>query len=88
MQARVPAAVGAEESPLPPACCGRHRTWGVWRAMTAMSSGVVPTSGPVMYLPPSAYEAWFVSTAIDDAALDVIATALQHAARSAAGAGS
>ena len=53
MQASVPAAVGDEESPLPPACCGRHRTWLVWRAMTAMSSGEVPTSGPVMYLPPS-----------------------------------
>jgi glutamate-1-semialdehyde 2,1-aminomutase len=37
-----------------------------------------------VYLPPSAYEAWFVSTAIDDAALSVIATALPLAARAAA----
>jgi glutamate-1-semialdehyde 2,1-aminomutase len=37
-----------------------------------------------VYLPPSAYEAWFVSTAIDDAALSVIAEALPVAAREAA----
>jgi len=37
-----------------------------------------------VYLPPSAFEAWFVSTAIDDAALEVIAAALPHAARAAA----
>ncbi|MET7393193.1 glutamate-1-semialdehyde 2,1-aminomutase [Dactylosporangium sp. NPDC005572] len=37
-----------------------------------------------VYLPPSAYEAWFVSTAIDDEALSVIAAALPHAARAAA----
>ena len=37
-----------------------------------------------VYLPPSAYEAWFVSTAIDDAALSTIATALPIAAREAA----
>jgi glutamate-1-semialdehyde 2,1-aminomutase len=37
-----------------------------------------------VYLPPSAYEAWFVSTAIDDAALEVIEAALPHAARAAA----
>src|SRR5690606_24606261 len=29
-----------------------------------------------VYLPPSAYEAWFVSTALDDAALEELATAL------------
>jgi glutamate-1-semialdehyde 2,1-aminomutase len=40
-----------------------------------------------VYLPPSAFEAWFVSTALDDAALDVIATALPPAARAAASAG-
>jgi glutamate-1-semialdehyde 2,1-aminomutase len=34
-----------------------------------------------VYLPPSAFEAWFVSTAIDDAALEVIAAALPIAAR-------
>jgi glutamate-1-semialdehyde 2,1-aminomutase len=39
-----------------------------------------------VYLPPSAYEAWFVSAAIDDAALEVIEVALPHAARAAAGA--
>jgi glutamate-1-semialdehyde 2,1-aminomutase len=39
-----------------------------------------------VYLPPSAYEAWFVSTAIDESALDVIASALPVAARSAAAA--
>jgi glutamate-1-semialdehyde 2,1-aminomutase len=37
-----------------------------------------------VYLPPSAFEAWFVSGAIDDAALDVIAQALPPAARAAA----
>ncbi|MEV6347938.1 glutamate-1-semialdehyde 2,1-aminomutase [Actinoplanes sp. NPDC051851] len=37
-----------------------------------------------VYLPPSAFESWFVSTAIDDAALEQIATALPHAARAAA----
>ena len=36
-----------------------------------------------VYLPPSAYEAWFVSAALDDAALDVIAAALPVAARAA-----
>ncbi|BBH65634.1 glutamate-1-semialdehyde 2,1-aminomutase [Actinoplanes sp. OR16] len=38
-----------------------------------------------VYLPPSAFESWFVSTAIDDAALEQIASALPHAARAAAG---
>jgi len=33
-----------------------------------------------VYLPPSSFEAWFVSTAIDDDALSVIAQALPHAA--------
>jgi glutamate-1-semialdehyde 2,1-aminomutase len=37
-------------------------------------------------LPPSAYEAWFVSAAHDDAALERIADALPQAARRAAGA--
>ncbi|MEV6851359.1 glutamate-1-semialdehyde 2,1-aminomutase [Actinoplanes sp. NPDC051411] len=37
-----------------------------------------------VYLPPSAYEAWFVSNALDDAAMEVIAAALPHAARAAA----
>ncbi|WP_097327825.1 glutamate-1-semialdehyde 2,1-aminomutase [Paractinoplanes atraurantiacus] len=37
-----------------------------------------------VYLPPSAFESWFVSTAIDDAALEQIATALPYAARAAA----
>jgi glutamate-1-semialdehyde 2,1-aminomutase len=37
-----------------------------------------------VYLPPSAYEAWFVSAAHDDAALERIADALPHAARAAA----
>jgi glutamate-1-semialdehyde 2,1-aminomutase len=37
-----------------------------------------------VYLPPSAFESWFVSTAIDDAALEQIASALSHAARAAA----
>ena len=38
-----------------------------------------------VYLPPSAFESWFVSTALDDAALEQIAEALPHAARAAAG---
>jgi glutamate-1-semialdehyde 2,1-aminomutase len=37
-----------------------------------------------VYLPPSAYEAWFVSAAHDDAALERLADALPHAARAAA----
>ncbi|MEX2290765.1 MAG: glutamate-1-semialdehyde 2,1-aminomutase [Mycobacteriales bacterium] len=37
-----------------------------------------------VYLPPSAYEAWFVSAAHDDAALSRVAAALPHAARAAA----
>jgi glutamate-1-semialdehyde 2,1-aminomutase len=37
-----------------------------------------------VYLPPSAYEAWFVSAAHDDDALDRVADALPHAARAAA----
>jgi glutamate-1-semialdehyde 2,1-aminomutase len=37
-----------------------------------------------VYLPPSAYEAWFVSAAHDDAAVDRIAAALPHAAKAAA----
>ena len=39
-----------------------------------------------VYLPPSAFESWFVSTAMDDAALETIADALPHAARAAAAA--
>ena len=39
-----------------------------------------------VYLPPSAYEAWFVSAAHDDAAIDRIASALPAAARAAAAA--
>jgi glutamate-1-semialdehyde 2,1-aminomutase len=39
-----------------------------------------------VYLPPSAFEAWFVSAAIDDTAMDVIAAALPIAARAAAAA--
>ncbi len=35
-------------------------------------------------LPPSAFEAWFVNAAHDDATLDRVATALPHAARAAA----
>jgi glutamate-1-semialdehyde 2,1-aminomutase len=37
-----------------------------------------------VYLPPSAYESWFVSAAHDDAALERVAEALPHAARAAA----
>ncbi|MBM7791250.1 glutamate-1-semialdehyde 2,1-aminomutase [Tenggerimyces flavus] len=39
-----------------------------------------------VHLPPSAYEAWFVSTAHDDAALERIAAAVPDAARAAAAA--
>ena len=41
-----------------------------------------------VYLPPSAFESWFVSTALDDAALEIIGAALPFAARAAAAAGS
>ncbi|GGM20704.1 MULTISPECIES: glutamate-1-semialdehyde 2,1-aminomutase [Micromonospora] len=39
-----------------------------------------------VYLPPSAFEAWFVSAALDDAALDQVAGALPAAATAAAAA--
>jgi glutamate-1-semialdehyde 2,1-aminomutase len=39
-----------------------------------------------VYLPPSGYEAWFLSAAHDDAALSRIAAALPAAARAAAAA--
>jgi len=39
-----------------------------------------------VYLPPSAFEAWFVSAALNDTALAVVAAALPHAARAAAAA--
>ena len=39
-----------------------------------------------VYLPPSAYESWFVSAAHDDAAIERIAAALPRAARAAAAA--
>jgi glutamate-1-semialdehyde 2,1-aminomutase len=37
-----------------------------------------------VYAPPSAFESWFVSAALDDEAFGVIAAALPHAARAAA----
>jgi glutamate-1-semialdehyde 2,1-aminomutase len=37
-----------------------------------------------VYGPPSAFEAWFVSAALDDATFEVIASALPAAARAAA----
>ncbi|HEX5596999.1 MAG TPA: aminotransferase class III-fold pyridoxal phosphate-dependent enzyme, partial [Micromonosporaceae bacterium] len=40
-----------------------------------------------VYLPPSAFESWFVSTALDDAALEQVAAALPAAAAAAAAAG-
>jgi glutamate-1-semialdehyde 2,1-aminomutase len=36
-----------------------------------------------VYLPPSSFESWFVSTALDDEAMEHIAAALPHAARAA-----
>jgi len=39
-----------------------------------------------VYLPPSAFEAWFVSTALDDEALEIIDAALPQAAQAAAAA--
>jgi glutamate-1-semialdehyde 2,1-aminomutase len=40
-----------------------------------------------VYLPPSAFEAWFLSAAHDDAVLDRVVDALPAAARAAAAAG-
>jgi len=56
----------------------RTQDTGAFRAFfhAMLSAGV--------YLPPSAYEAWFVSTALDDQALETIAEALPRAARAAA----
>ena len=39
-----------------------------------------------VYLPPSAYEAWFLSAAHDDRAVQTVLDALPHAARAAAAA--
>ncbi len=39
-----------------------------------------------IYLPPSGYEAWFLSAAHDDAAIDRVGAALPAAARAAAAA--
>jgi glutamate-1-semialdehyde 2,1-aminomutase len=39
-----------------------------------------------VHLPPSAYEAWFLSAAHDDRAVQTILDALPHAARAAAAA--
>ena len=39
-----------------------------------------------VYLPPSAFEAWFVNAAMDDVAIGRVADALPAAARAAAGA--
>jgi glutamate-1-semialdehyde 2,1-aminomutase len=39
-----------------------------------------------VYLPPSAFESWFLSAAHDDEALSRVADALPHAARAAASA--
>ncbi|MCB0907141.1 MAG: aspartate aminotransferase family protein, partial [Nocardioidaceae bacterium] len=39
-----------------------------------------------VYLPPSAYEAWFVSSAHDDRAVSTVLDALPEAARAAAAA--
>jgi glutamate-1-semialdehyde 2,1-aminomutase len=36
-----------------------------------------------VYLPPSAYEAWFVSAALDDEAMEHLAAALPAAAQAA-----
>jgi glutamate-1-semialdehyde 2,1-aminomutase len=41
-----------------------------------------------VYLPPSAFESWFLSAAHDDEALDQVLRALPAAARAAAAAGS
>jgi glutamate-1-semialdehyde 2,1-aminomutase len=41
-----------------------------------------------VYLPPSAFESWFVSTALDDEAVEQISAALPVAAAAAAAAGS
>jgi glutamate-1-semialdehyde 2,1-aminomutase len=40
-----------------------------------------------VYLPPSAFEAWFVNAALDDEALEHVLAALPAAARAAAAAG-
>src|SRR5690606_12353943 len=40
-----------------------------------------------VYLPPRAYEAWIISTALDDEAMNIIAAALPAAARAAAAGG-
>jgi hypothetical protein len=47
MEAITPAAVGPDESPLPPADSGRHSARVVPRPMVIMSCGVDPMSGPV-----------------------------------------
>ncbi len=55
------------------------------RRPSPRSSTRCSTAG--VYLPPSAFEAWFLSAAHDDAALDRVVDALPRAARAAAAAG-
>ncbi|MFE3218495.1 hypothetical protein [Streptomyces antimycoticus] len=51
--ARTPAAVGPPELPVPPCSWGAQYAYGEKRRRTTMSSGPVPTSGPVRYEPTS-----------------------------------
>ena len=54
------------------------------RRRTPRSSTPCSTAG--VYLPPSAYEAWFLSAAHDDRAVQTVLDALPAAARAAAAA--
>jgi glutamate-1-semialdehyde 2,1-aminomutase len=56
---------------------GKQETWRFAAFFSTMLDAGV-------YLPPSAYEAWFLSAAHDDAAMDRIFAALPSAARAAA----
>ena len=50
-----------------------------------VSGGVTAKlTSPSLYLPPSAFEAWFVSAALDDEAVSRVLAALPAAARAAA----
>jgi glutamate-1-semialdehyde 2,1-aminomutase len=65
-----------------PANYDEARTQEAWR-YTAFFHSLLDNG---VYLPPSAYEAWFVSAAHDDTALDRLVHALPAAAKAAAAA--
>ena len=69
---------GGERAPVPDFAAARRQSSPAYAAFfhAMLAAGV--------YLPPSPFEAWFLSAAHDDDAISVIAAALPGAARAAA----